>query len=418
MPLLQSPFGIIRRLKNRPLYGVREQMSKPVQTSSRAVKEPSNEAAKKYQRHHLMGDPPEVSNSLSLPLAQVKGADQPFFSIEEFYEIFLRTRFQIIFSCILVAVAGFLIARQEVRYSPTFSSSTDFEILPSDFQLNFARTALGGTRDSQIASIVRSISEEIMSDEVLARASTRVPIKNFAAPEAVHKGSLWGRLTGFINWLNYGDLRSTATDPFNLYRNSLDISSIDGSFVLRITATLDDAEQAANLANSILSIFLEIELERKKSELNFLTEMYLAKLKEANAELRSLIDREIGLGGLISIPSKNVPVSAAPEMEAQLKSNRQSQEIVVHEISRLRSELVSAQINANYFGTYAIVLRKAQPAQIPNGPTPMVKGLAYGLGMFVFLMSSLIFASAARIFFNRLRESPTVLIDKTVSIDK
>lgn len=350
--------------------------------------------------------PPEATARARFPeLAPPDGdgAGQPLFSFDNFMELLGQTRNYILLACLAVGVLVFLFARQDALVEPRFTSSTDVEILPGEMQLEFARKAIGGTRDAQTITIARSLSEELMSDAVLGRAVALAFDGTTQAAQSADDdaGNGGGRLHRLISWLNYGDLPETATDPLAHYRRAIDVGSVDGSFIIRISATLETPERAAKLANAVFAAYSELQRTEAEQANAAIRAAYATRLAAARAELGTLIARELVLDNLVT--AKEVAAAnAPPEIVAELRANLQGQDSIVRELASLRSEMVNREIENTHLGTQTNILRTAQPATTPDGAPPLLKGVAYAVALFVFLIGCLIAATAGIELIDRL----------------
>lgn len=321
------------------------------------------------------------------------GLGAPLFSAGDFFRLFRKARVPIILCTLAVGVGVFFFSRSEIQRAPDFTSATEIELLPGEMQLSFTRNALGGSRDAQIASVVRSISEELTSDDVLARAVTNVfgSIPATTASEQTQTKPA-SAVKEFLNWLNYGRTPPEGQDPLAHFREAIDIASIDGSFVLRISATLPDPQHAAQLANAIFVSYEEKQLAEIKATAASVRSAYLERITLADTELQALVARELEIASTSSAFASSLtgtpPTTTAPT--AELLSNRLAQDTLVREIASLRSELASREIDLAQMGSRASVLREARPPVLPDGPLPMVMGLSYGAATFVFLMLCLV----------------------------
>lgn len=329
--------------------------------------------------------------------------DAPLFSADIFAQLFRRARVFIVLACILVGGVVFLDARQEIQESPEFTVAVDIQILPGDLQLDFARRTLGGTREAQIASIVRSFSEELLSDKVLSRSLDVVFGDISEAPQADAASDIKSKISAFFHWLNYGTSSNELTDPLEFYRKAIRISSVDGSFVMRVSVTLSDPERAADLANAIVAAYAEIEREKLDDTRTALMSTYSMKIDEAEAELRILIDQEVRLNDQLNIDPSNERLigNSSLDVTAQLRTNLQRQEAIVRAIATLRSDLMQREITTSNMGSNVLVIRKAQPAQLPDGPVPLVKSIAVSASVFVLLIGSLVLTSIVKALFTR-----------------
>ncbi len=320
------------------------------------------------------------------------GLGAPLFSAGDFFRLFRKARVPIILCTLAVGVGVFFFSRSEIQRAPDFTSATEIELLPGEMQLSFTRNALGGSRDAQIASVVRSISEELTSDDVLARAVTNVFGSIPATSSEQTQSNSAGAVKEFLNWLNYGGTPPEGQDPLAHFREAIDIASIDGSFVLRISATLPDPQHAAQLANAIFVSYEEKQLAEIEATAASVRSAYLERITLADTELQALVAREVEIASTSSATAGSVtvtpPTTTGPS--AELLSNRLAQDTLVREIASLRSELASREIDLAQMGSRASVLREARPPVLPDGPLPMVMGLSYGAATFVFLMLCLV----------------------------
>ncbi|MBC2835217.1 hypothetical protein [Paragemmobacter straminiformis] len=341
-----------------------------------------------------------------------RAGDEPLFDFGGFLAWFNRAKLWIALSCAAVGLAGFLMARQDMQSSPVFTSATDIQIFPGDLQLEFARKALGGSRDAQTASVVRSLTEELTGDGVLARA-VEIAFAERPAPEVAAKRK--GPLSRWSEWLNYGQLPEAAADPLAPYREALTIDSIDGSFVMRISASMGDPQSAADLANAVYAAYSERRMAARDEAREALRASYAAKIEDAREELDALIRREIELDREVA-PAAPVAaagagaaaaVAAAPSVKAvaELRANLQNQDALVRSIGALRSELVTREIDNTNLGGDASVLRRAVPPVVPDGATPLMTGFAYAVGFFLFLIGVLVLGSSGSALARRMTKA-------------
>lgn len=319
---------------------------------------------------------------------------EPVFSGDEFYSLFRQARTFILISCTIVGIAVFALEREEVLSSPTFSSSTDISILPGELQIDYARRALAGARDGQISAISRTVSETLESDEVLAEAANRVAATT--APEVLEMmepstsgGSPFDRL---LAWINYGILPEGPVDPLAHYRDAVDAEIIDGAFILQVSVTTPDAQLSADLANALVAVYNESDAatlaEAKAIALSDLE----TRLETAETELRALSERESEL----EAQAAGATDQAATQLAAERRTNVRLQEAQTNIIANLTTEVANIEVASGGFAPQARVLRSAMVSTVPDGPTPLAKGLAYAAGLFIFFIGYLIFVSLMR----------------------
>lgn len=318
----------------------------------------------------------------------------PVFSADEFYALFRQARLFILTLCAVVGVAVFITSRQEVIFSHSFTSTTDIQILPGELQLDFARRALGGAREAQVTAVSRTVSEALRSDEVLSRAvraTSEFAPAGSEVTSAVGRSGIFGRL---LAWINYGGMPAGPASELERYREAIEVDVIDGTFVLRVSVTTPDPQYSAELANMIVSVSASNEREQFERLKADVRENYERSLIETEATLRDLASRQVEL--------ENANVAGAPQADlaAEIHSNTRSQEAIVQAIATLNIQIVNTDSTPTG-GIGPIVLRKAYPATVPDGPTPLARGAAYAVGLFLFFVGYLIFVVLVRPFFRR-----------------
>lgn len=316
------------------------------------------------------------------------------FSGDEFYSLFRQARIFILISCALVGVGVFFLERQEILSSPTFSSSTEISILPGELQIDYARRALAGARDGQVTAISRTVSETLESDEVLTEAAKRVAA--VSSPEVVEamqptatSGSPFDRL---LAWINYGILPEASEDPLDRYRRAVEAEIIDGAFILQVSVSTPDPQLSANLANALIAVYNESDAAALAEAKTIALADLEKRLEAAEAELLELSEREFEL----EAQAEGASGQAATRLAAERRTNIRLQDAQTNIITNLTTEVANIEVASGGFAPKAKVLRSAVPNTVPDGPTPLAKGLAYAAGLFVFFIGYLLFVSLMR----------------------
>lgn len=318
----------------------------------------------------------------------------PVFSGDEFYSLFRQARMFIFIACAVVGAGVFYLERAEILSSPTFTSATEVSILPGESQIDYTRRALAGARDGQISAISRTVSETLKSDDVIEEAVSRVSQTTDAEVLAKMTPSVGGGspVDRLLTWINYGILPEASDDPLARYRSAVDVVIIDGAFILRVSASTPDPELSADLANALVEVYNENDTaafdEAKIDQLAGVS----AQLESARAELLNLSKEEFEL----EAQAEGASGEEATRLAAERRMNIGLQDSVANVIAELTVEAANIERASGGLAPEAKVLRRALVDTVPDGPTPLAKGLAYAAGLFVFFIGYLIFVSLMR----------------------
>jgi len=211
-----------------------------------------------------------------------------------------RWRWRIVVLAGAAAVAVFVAARFGGFPSPTYTSSAEIKIIPTGAELSYARSALGGSRDSQSIALVRTFIETMKSDAVVNRAISQLSASDSSGPSAgppnpyVQKlKSLINRTKQAIEYLNYGDVAAAAPDPTAVYRDAITIQSIAGSFVIRLNVTLDDPNTSVALAKSLVNALRSVLAEQNAAAKDQIRDRYAQRIQTLELDLEALIGEEL-----------------------------------------------------------------------------------------------------------------------------
>jgi len=208
-----------------------------------------------------------------------------------------RGRWLILAAAVIGALLGYHFVKYEVGSSATYSSSTDFRVIPVRAELEFARDALGGSSAEQTRALIRTVKELITSDDVLNAALADLP----EAPTRQDVGLREGCSTSDL--INDICAAVTIAGPgaggsgigLDVYRNAIAIDQIDGSFVLRLTVSLPNRDLAADLANGLIDAYNEAVESLDGATYARISDAYEQQLADLKAQYSMQLDRELEL---------------------------------------------------------------------------------------------------------------------------
>lgn len=353
------------------------------------------------------------------------------------------------------AVAVFVVAKIGGLPSPSYTSSTEIKIIPTGAELSYARSALGGSRDSQSTALVRTFIETMKSDAVVNSAIAQLPTGDDDGSSVGQPNPYGQKLKSLINstkqaieYLNYGDVIEETPDPTKVYRDAITIQSITGSFVIRLNVTLDDPETSVALAVSLVSALQTVVAEKNARAKEQIRDNYTQRIESLEDDLNVLIAEELHIreeigaldlearlqlltdtlteqtSKLVTLrfqydqfsdqqggPSERPLKHKIDVLEAQiaeltqlrgnllkkdfkLRSNRFQQENLAEAIALGRQVFSSPELGEEY-GTVEIdIIRAPRKAIRPDPPTPLALAVSAAIGVVVVSYMLLIFLSA------------------------
>lgn len=367
-----------------------------------------------------------------------------------------RWRWRIVVLACAAAVAVFVAARFGGFPSQTYTSSAEIKIIPTGAELSYARSALGGSRDSQSIALVRTFIETMKSDAVVNRAISQLPNDEGGGSSAGQPNpyvqklkSLIKRTKQAIEYLNYGDIVEGAPDPTTVYRDAITIQSITGSFVIRLNVTLDNPETSVALANSLVNALQDVLIEQNATAKDQIRDRYAQRIQSLELDLEALINQELHIreeiGALDLDAQLELLTETLTEQTSMLMTLRfqfdqfpersesqHSQPLIrkiealknqIREVTQLRGELVKKdfQLRSNRFQQESLaeaialgrqvfsspelgdetgvvdidIVRAPQRAVRPDPPTPLLLAVMAALGIIVGGYIILILSSAS-----------------------
>ena len=366
-----------------------------------------------------------------------------------------RWRLRIAVLAVVVAVGAYFAARYAGVPSATYTSSAEIKIIPTGAELSYARSALGGSRDSQSIALVRTFIETMKSDAVVNRAISQLPVgegnevlAEDANPFVEQLKSLIQSARDTIEYLNYGDVIDGEADPTLAYRDAITIQSITGSFVIRLNVSLKDPDTSVALATALVDALQSVLIEQNAAAKDQIRDQYSQRIQTLERDLVGLIDEELRIreeiGALDLEAQLELLTETLTEQTSMLMTLRfqfdqfpersdsqHSQPLIrkidalktqIREVTQLRSDLVKKdfQLRSNRFqqdslaeaialgrqvfsspelgdetGVVEIdIVRAPKKAVRPDPPTPLLLAVIAGLGVIVCGYVLLILLSA------------------------
>ncbi|MEL6168258.1 MAG: hypothetical protein AAFR35_06180 [Pseudomonadota bacterium] len=219
------------------------------------------------------------------------------FDHTHFQSVLGKSLWLLVTALVLGALAGFVAVRSEVGSPATYSSSTDFRILPARAELIFARDTLGGSTAEQNRALVRTVKEQFRSDAVLTAAAETLLE---ASPDAltVRSGcSTMALINTICGTLGVGGdpTEASGSVPLSVLRNAISLDQIDGSFIMRLTVALPDPVSASVFANALIDAYNAQTLATDVAASERIDLVYRARIDELQAAYNDLLDQEIAL---------------------------------------------------------------------------------------------------------------------------
>lgn len=271
-------------------------------------------------------------------------------------KIYWRRLLPIVIFIPLVVAA---ISTAKLIVSPDYASVARVTMLPSESELEFSRGFAGGTRRNQANALSSTYKEYLKSWPVVERAIETLPDGSKATSDAGAQEDPLNRILTFardskdylfslISLANSGP--SAFSDPkaerIRKYQRAIDISSVQGTFILQIETTLSDPYLSADFANALAKAYVERATEQSSEAVRVLKDQLTAEVQLREAMLGDLLEEEFRLRkelGALSLEDKRLSLTNALESErAILMEDRvEKEQLVVREtiFQQKRAEL-------------------------------------------------------------------------------
>ncbi len=209
---------------------------------------------------------------------------------------------------ILIPVSVFAISTVLLFTAPKYTSAVDVTLLPSSGELSFTKNFFGGTREKQAHALDATAKEYIRSAPVIERAlqiiytgETAESSKNFDRRYLGDVITVFGQVKSFLrrvyHTLNSG--RFVAPDPdaalIAKFQRTIDVQSVEGSFILRIQVTLSDPDVAAAFANAFAAAYVEFSSEQAAAAARDIKEKLAEQIELRQEALEKLAAEEFQL---------------------------------------------------------------------------------------------------------------------------
>ncbi len=283
----------------------------------------------------------------------------PLFFIEHYTQL-LRLYWRPLLAVVFLLPATVSIASIALLMaSPKYTSVARVTMLPSEGELAFSSSFFGGTRKSQANVLSSTHKEYLKSWPVVQRALGSIPKKNDPQPVENFDGDFISKviqqmregrrlLVALFNFANSGG--SEFEDPeaaaIKKYQDSIELESVEGTFILQIKVTLSDPNLAADFANALAAAYAERAFEQASDAATILKEKLAAEVRLRQAALEDLAEREFQLRknlGALSLEDKRLSLKNALETErAVLTEDRVEKEQIEVRHAIFEKKMVSS----------------------------------------------------------------------------
>ncbi len=188
--------------------------------------------------------------------------------------------------------------------APKYTSVAHISILPTQEDVAFSKSVDGGTKKSQAASLTETHTEYLKSRPVVERALQEITreSKDQSADEGM---SIFGYVIDAVKWcknlllrilriLNSGQF--VPEDPnlqkIRSFQRSIDIESVDGTYLMQIRVTQSDPTMARDFANALANAYISISSEHATEAAERLLQRVGKKIDERERQLDQLTEQE------------------------------------------------------------------------------------------------------------------------------
>lgn len=209
-------------------------------------------------------------------------------------ELFLLYRWRIVLGMLSAGLLAWAMGSVQLARNPSYTASVVMNMQPSESALAFNRDFLGRSQFNPATIIAQTHVERLLSRpiarETLNRLNAQSPDTSGLRPVSVGLGTklrrLWARL-------NYGEFRTVPPERAAEARllDSLTVDVVEGSYILRLTATREDPDEAARIAQTHAQSYIAVASDEFQAETARAANLFRSRIEERNAELQSLFEQ-------------------------------------------------------------------------------------------------------------------------------
>lgn len=262
-------------------------------------------------------------------------------TLAQYWYVIRRYGAKLVIVVIMIPASVFVFSSLLLFVAPKYSSSVEVTLLPSTGELSFTKNFFGGTRERQANALNKTAREYIKSRPVIERALEIVPIKATEEPSAhIDDGYLDGYLEGVFSvydqvssflkrayyTINSGSF--VTPDPrtalIEKLQRAIDVTSIEGSFILRIEVTLSDPDKTAAFANALAAAYVDLSSEQATVAARDIKAKLAEQIGVRQEILETLVEEEFDLRrqlGALSLEDERMSLIKTLESERLILSS-------------------------------------------------------------------------------------------------
>lgn len=215
--------------------------------------------------------------------------------LSHYSELLSLYRLRILIGSLVSGVLVLCLSLLLLKTSPTYTASVTMNMQPSEEALLFNRQFLGQSQFNPATIITQTHIERLLSrpiaeralDELLADSPEDEPLE----PEV----TLLGQIKGFLwrTWTraNFGQFKevSERDQLLNDLRASLNVETVEGSYILQVQASYKFPSTARDIANAVADAYVDIASEEFFEEADRAADGFRVRVQQGDDELRRLI---------------------------------------------------------------------------------------------------------------------------------
>ncbi len=215
-------------------------------------------------------------------------------ALRHYLDLFWYYRWLVVWVVLSVTAISFVVGVYNIVVNPRYKAAAVVTYLPTDAAVDYSREASGGTRENRTNYLTQTIIEHLLSRPILE--TTLAELKRKHPPSGNAEGpSLLAELKGRIKsliWYGRYIPPDAHEDAIRSFRQSISLSAVAGSFVLRIEVTMDDPQMASDAANGLATAFVSRARQESQIRSSEIIAYYRSEITRAQQALNLTLQKE------------------------------------------------------------------------------------------------------------------------------
>jgi len=258
-------------------------------------------------------------------------------------------RLRIIICAVIAALIALAFSLFMLKTSPSYSASVTMNMQPAEEALLFNREFMGRSQFNPATIITQTHIERLLSKPVAERAIETLLARNAGNPIPVTEPGLPSRLKGWLwrTWtrLNFGGFVPAPEELqlLNEFRESVDVETVEGSYILIIKASHEFPTVAAQIANVLAETYITIASEESALASENAAFVLREQVETLEAQLAALFDQRTALRSEYDISDlgrqAGLLLTSIESVQGQLSNELLERGLKERELQRLTAEL-------------------------------------------------------------------------------